>query len=169
MSIVVNEDKSKLIDVKCIISNDNKAIGNLYLGNYLTAQCLEWLKDQQITHVIALLSSKNDELIKKYEEMGVTFEFYRSFDIWDQDLTQYFEDSHKSLSDKLSKGNVQVHCAAGRSRSATIVISYIMSQNKQTLEKAHEYVLSKKNNIDPNDGFLKQLKDYEISIFSENC
>ena len=44
-----------------------------------------------------------------------------------------------------------------------------MSQNKQTLEKAHEYVLSKKNNIDPNDGFLKQLKEYEISIFSENC
>ena len=120
MSTIVNEDKTKLkndnlsnqknIDVKCIISNDNKAIGNLYLANYLTAQCLEWVKDQQITHVIALLSSKNDELIKKYEEMGVTFELYRSFDLWDQDLRQYFEDSHKSISDNLSKGNVQVHC-----------------------------------------------------------
>ena len=80
MSTIVNEDKPKLIDdvlakqknidVKCVISNDNKAIGNLYLGNYLTAQCLEWLKDQQITHVIALLSSKNDELIKNMKKWG---------------------------------------------------------------------------------------------------
>jgi len=48
------------------------------------------------------------------------------------------------------------------SRSATIVISYIMNKfPEMTLAKALRFVKTKRPIVNPNDGFLKQLTIYE--------
>ena len=56
---------------------------------------------------------------------------------------------------------VLVHCWAGASRSATIVIAYIMWKYKTSVEDAINYVLQKRTQILPNSGFQKQLKIFE--------
>jgi protein-tyrosine phosphatase len=56
-----------------------------------------------------------------------------------------------------------VHCWAGVSRSATIVIAYLMRKNKWPLETAMDYVKQKRNFINPNHGFLAKLKDFETN------
>ena len=53
----------------------------------------------------------------------------------------------------MGKG-VLVHCAAGVSRSATIVLSYLMKRNLMSRDKAYEYLKSKRNVIHPNSNFM---------------
>jgi serine/threonine/tyrosine-interacting protein len=56
---------------------------------------------------------------------------------------------------------VLVHCAAGVSRSATLVAAYLMLENNITAEEAINYIMRKRDCINPNDGFRSQLKEIE--------
>ena len=53
-------------------------------------------------------------------------------------------------------GKVFVHCFKGVSRSATIVLAYLMVRNNLDLMEAVR-VLRAKRKIHPNDGFIRQL------------
>lgn len=54
------------------------------------------------------------------------------------------------------------------SRSATIVISYLMKRfAEMNLEKALRYVKSKRPIVNPNDGFIRQLRNYEKVLIKE--
>ena len=55
---------------------------------------------------------------------------------------------------------VLVHCEAGMSRSATMVIAWLMHRG-QTLSEAYNYVIGKRSFIQPNNGFLFKL--YQLS------
>lgn len=52
-------------------------------------------------------------------------------------------------------GKVFVHCYAGVSRSATIVIAYLMKEHNLSYNAAIKFVKSKRPFINPNDGFRK--------------
>jgi protein-tyrosine phosphatase len=43
-------------------------------------------------------------------------------------LSDYFESSNGFISDNLKVTNVLVHCAAGISRSAALIIAYLMAE-----------------------------------------
>ncbi len=60
-------------------------------------------------------------------------------DMPQQNLIQYFEEAIQFIRDvKKIGGKVFVHCFAGVSRSATIVIAYLMG--KMSLPEAYNYV-----------------------------
>ena len=61
-----------------------------------------------------------------------------------------------------------VHCAQGRSRSATIVIAYLMTAKKMRLREAYDLVKRKRPQISPNPCYLKDLADLEFSLFGSN-
>lgn len=50
-------------------------------------------------------------------------------------------------------GNVLVHCMGGISRSATIVIAYIMWSQKRCYQDALKYVDEMREGVYPNEGF----------------
>ncbi len=54
-----------------------------------------------------------------------------------------------------------VHCQAGVSRSASIVIAYVMYKLKLNFDDAFDYVRQKRNLISPNIGFILQLEDLD--------
>lgn len=58
-------------------------------------------------------------------------------------------------------GKILVHCNAGVSRSASIVIGYLMKKQQCSFKSAYEKVKSKRECIQPNSGFLEQLKSLE--------
>ncbi|KAI3328990.1 phosphatases II [Xylariaceae sp. AK1471] len=58
---------------------------------------------------------------------------------------------------------VLVHCVAGISRSPTILAGYLM-QEGMSLREALGMLVRAKSRVRPNDGFLRQLKEMEISI-----
>ncbi len=59
---------------------------------------------------------------------------------------------------------VLVHCQFGISRSASIVISYIMWKYKLSYEFAFDFVSKKREKIQPNEGFEKQLMIFEMLL-----
>uniref|UniRef100_A0A8C6TNN8 Dual specificity protein phosphatase n=1 Tax=Neogobius melanostomus TaxID=47308 RepID=A0A8C6TNN8_9GOBI len=81
------------------------------------------------------------------------------------DLSKYFtpaaEFIHKSL--EVEEGRVLVHCAVGVSRSATLVLSFLMMHHRLPLVDA---ILTVKQRrwIFPNHGFLKQLRSLDIKL-----
>ena len=56
---------------------------------------------------------------------------------------------------------------AGASRSATIVIAYLMWTQKMDYEKAFQFVKDKRYIVYPNFGFRKQLQQFE-KLLKEN-
>ena len=60
-----------------------------------------------------------------------------------------------------------VHCHAGRSRSATICLAYLMSASNLSLDNAFEHVRARRQIIDPNLNFMRQLQDYRQLLDKE--
>ena len=61
-------------------------------------------------------------------------------------------------------GRCLVHCNAGQSRSASIVMYYLMSEG-HTLRESFEYVRGCKPDVKPNYGFWSQLEAVERVLF----
>ncbi|XP_075162342.1 MAP kinase-specific phosphatase [Haematobia irritans] len=57
-----------------------------------------------------------------------------------------------------TNGRILVHCNAGVSRSASVVIAYLMKYHNMDFETAYSHVKSLRECIQPNDGFMKQLR-----------
>lgn len=80
------------------------------------------------------------------------------------DIAQHFEDIIEFIDSERKYTNVLVHCIAGVSRSATAVIVYLMTTKGWTLKEAKKYVEGCRDIINPNPGFIRQMKEYEGKI-----
>ncbi|KAI8325737.1 DSPc-domain-containing protein, partial [Martensiomyces pterosporus] len=83
---------------------------------------------------------------------------------WDHnepDLVQYFADCFAFIDSARSKGEcVLVHCQLGVSRSASLVIAYVMRTMDLGFSAAYEYVRSRAPCISPNLSLIAQLCEY---------
>lgn len=61
---------------------------------------------------------------------------------------------------------VLVHCKQGVSRSATIIIGYVMRTKKMRFQQAYDFVKRKSPPISPNLELVYQLMDYEKILFN---
>lgn len=137
----------------------NQVGEKLYIGDYFTSINYNALIQKNITHILVC----GEELICRYPE-----EFtYRQFKIQDTSSTsieQYFEEAYEFINEGKKRGSVLVHCAQARSRSASMVISYIMKKDQVNFKKALETLKKSHPQTSPNPGFIKQLKNYETRI-----
>ena len=60
-------------------------------------------------------------------------------------------------------GKVLVHCVQGISRSATLVIAYLMLKHHMTVQNAVRLVRAQRE-IWPNQGFLQQLCQFDETL-----
>lgn len=86
-------------------------------------------------------------------------------DVETYDISQHFEETYNFIDKVRKKSNILVHCYAGISRSATIVIAYLLKKYNYSLDKVICMVKRKRNKvffylfqINPNKGFIEQLK-----------
>lgn len=128
----------------------------IYLGNESGAHNQEMLKELKITHILVA----GNYLHQKYPK---DFKYFKLplHDKPAQDLFPYF----KAASDFIDEGErVLVHCGAGMSRSASIVIAYLMMKNKWNYTEAHDFVKTRRAIVCPNEGFATQLQKLQICI-----
>jgi protein-tyrosine phosphatase len=129
-------------------------IENIYIGNSKHEE--EELLNLGITHVFNI--SKNN--YREYKT--ITENKYFIDDHIDENillLLPVIIDKIKELQDKGEK--IYVHCYAGVSRSATVVLYYLMFYHNYSLKYAIRYLRSKRMGIQPNPGFIKQLESLE--------
>ncbi|WIA21302.1 hypothetical protein OEZ85_000534 [Tetradesmus obliquus] len=83
-------------------------------------------------------------------------------DVPSEDLVAFFPTCFEFIDRAISKGGrVLVHCAAGASRSATVVLGYLMARCGMDLTAAVEHLKAVRPWVCPNLGFLKQLETYQ--------
>jgi protein phosphatase slingshot len=63
---------------------------------------------------------------------------------------------------------VLVHCKMGISRSAATVTAFAMKEYRMSLKDALSHVKGRRSVVNPNDGFVAQLRDYE-GILQARC
>lgn len=86
-------------------------------------------------------------------------------DLPETELAEYYEKAFSFLDDAVAvNGRALVHCNAGVSRSAAITLAYIMKTQMMTYDDAWNLVKEKRPSINPNIGFIIQLKNYEKQL-----
>ncbi len=83
-------------------------------------------------------------------------------DSLDERISDYFLESFLFIEMALNNHkNVLLFCAAGVSRSPTIVMAYLQKKYQLTYEQAYNHVVYKRPCINPNKNYITQLKAYQ--------
>ncbi|KAJ1934074.1 tyrosine/serine/threonine protein phosphatase [Linderina pennispora] len=98
----------------------------------------------------------------------IAYRHYR----WDHDepdLHKYFDECFAFIDAARSRNeNVLVHCQLGVSRSASLVIAYVMRTLGMGFSAAYEYVQSRAPCISPNLSLIAQLCEYGKTLDSKS-
>ncbi|XP_055549727.1 dual specificity protein phosphatase MPK-4 [Wyeomyia smithii] len=143
----------------------------LWLGNVTAAADLPTLEKLSIRSILTIDSCPLPSHVTENPSLRV--KYIQASDVPREDLIRHFEDTNKFIGDSLAEErNILVHCYFGVSRSATIVIAYLMEKYKLSYEAALHRVKSKRRFIMPNPGFINQLKlfclmNYRIDPLNE--
>lgn len=98
----------------------------------------------------------------KIEHLGIPqHKWVEAKDNAEEDIKSKLEECHQFIRENLPLGNVLVHCQMGVSRSASVVISYLMREFKIGYRGASKYVQAKRPQVRVNPGFETQLLQYE--------
>lgn len=139
---------------------------NLFIGNVAIAQNRNALKKMGITHVLNAAHSKQGSIgDQSYYGNSIVYYGIPAEDSSSFDLSVHFKPAsdfiHKALRKK--NGKVLVHCIMGMSRSATLVLAYLMVRQRLTLRTAIQTVVLQRA-IYPNRNFLSLLLDLDIQL-----
>uniref|UniRef100_A0A2K6F8J6 Dual specificity protein phosphatase 13B n=1 Tax=Propithecus coquereli TaxID=379532 RepID=A0A2K6F8J6_PROCO len=144
-----------------MLNHINEVWPNLFLGDAYAARDKSKLTQLGITHVVNVAAGKFqvDTGAKFYRGMPLEYYGIEADDNPFFDLSVYFLPVARYIRTALSvpQGRVLVHCAMGVSRSATVVLAFLMICENMTLVEAIQTVQAHRD-ICPNSGFLRQLQ-----------
>ncbi|XP_014094950.3 dual specificity protein phosphatase MPK-4 [Bactrocera oleae] len=163
----VNQNQRRLQDVGTLRREDfdggpvsvDEIVPGLYLGNLTAATHMETLKNFEITHILTLDSVPLPQHIT--EASFLTTKYVHIADMPKEDILHHLDTCADFISMAMAqKVRVLVHCYFGVSRSSAVVIAFIMKQHDLEYQAAFELVRSKRRFVQPNPGFVSQLKLY---------
>mmetsp|Transcript_74312 Transcript_74312/g.198244 ORF Transcript_74312/g.198244 Transcript_74312/m.198244 type:complete len:294 (+) Transcript_74312:45-926(+) len=138
----------------------DEIIPGLFLSGLDVASSSAALRELGVTAVVCCVTHR--EFPPVSEHSGV--EYYR-VDVEDQSrepIDLYFEEICEFVTPRLEAGQkVLVHCRSGVSRSATVVLAFLMQYKKFSLQRAFFHTRARRIIISPNLGFMEQLQRYE--------
>lgn len=141
----------------------NEVYPSIIISDGTTALCTGLLRRLGVTHVLNAAMGKERQycLINTspsfYKSSGIQFHGVEALDLSSFKLDRFFEESAEFIDRALaSGGKVLVHCKEGISRSATLVLAFLMLKRNLTVQEAVRLVRGRREII-PNHGFLQQL------------
>ena len=80
-------------------------------------------------------------------------------------ISPYFDKCAKLIHDvKARGGKTLVHCIAGVSRSASLIMAYLIKYQSMSLRQAYDFLKTKREIVHPNTGFFRQLITFEREV-----
>ncbi|KAL5036761.1 hypothetical protein RTP6_004284 [Batrachochytrium dendrobatidis] len=161
--------------------NDNAAPSNPYsvvtpniiLGSDelpLCSNAVEQLSALGVTHILNMAAEiKNSPAV--VESARFSIKWLPVLDNTEQDMDGPLAEAIEFISNAINtnpKAVVFVHCKAGRSRSVSVVIGYLVTTAKYTLKSAYEMVRKIRKGVSPNLGFMAALVNVERDVYGEN-
>ncbi|XP_037552492.1 serine/threonine/tyrosine-interacting-like protein 2 [Nematolebias whitei] len=142
---------------------------NVFIAEKSVAVNKARLKRMGITHILntahgtGVYTNESFYAGMKIQYLGIEVD-----DFADVDISQHFRPTAEFLDEALltHKGKVLVVSMMGISRSAILVASYLMIFQNMTIMEALTSI-RKKRAINPNEGFLKQLRELNENLMEE--
>ncbi|XP_055335153.1 dual specificity protein phosphatase 10-like [Paramacrobiotus metropolitanus] len=133
----------------------------LFLGNENDAMNMQLLSAWNIKHILNVTSHAPCH----FEESGIRYKRVSACDSGQQNLLQHFNEAFDFIEEaRKSNSSILIHCQAGVSRSATIVVAYVMHHLGISMNEAYNLVKTKRSVISPNFNFMGQLMQYEKDL-----
>lgn len=153
----MSEERKRLFQLHVPISIDCIE-PNLYISNLNAATDLKTLAQYKITHIVTIDTCPLPRLVTDIET--IECKYIGLADLPSEDLLSHFDDTYEFITVGLEKGAVLVHCLCGVSRSATVVLAYLMRRDGLSVNEALKRVRSQRP-VCPNQGFISQLTLYK--------
>ncbi|KAJ3640136.1 hypothetical protein Zmor_003452 [Zophobas morio] len=133
----------------------------LYLGDKYTAKDRRFLARTGFTHVLNAAEGIDEYQVNTnqhfYRSANITYLGIPGHDRPSWNISVYFDEAARFIDQAVkSGGKVLVHCVVGISRSATLVIAYLMICKGMNAAEALAYTF-KRRRVYPNHGFLNHL------------
>ncbi|XP_076326866.1 dual specificity protein phosphatase 19-like [Tachypleus tridentatus] len=131
----------------------------LFIGSQDVAQDLDVLHHMHVTHILNVATG-----VPNIYEQEFIYKRINILDLPETNIITFFDECFYFIDRGRQEGGVLVHCNAGVSRSATIVVGYLMNREILSLDEAISKVKHVRPFIRPNDGFMQQLIEYEKEL-----
>ncbi|PAA51140.1 hypothetical protein BOX15_Mlig020081g4, partial [Macrostomum lignano] len=129
---------------------------NLYLGSWQGANNAKLLEENGVRHILTIFDARFSmpACVKQRNHLQ-----FLAADSCQQDIRQFFQQSNDFIhSGRLAGEAVFVHCMAGVSRSATLIIAYLASVTDLPWDTVLSAVRAAKHDVAPNFHFRAQLR-----------
>ena len=151
------------------INKADRVDENIFIGNEAAANDLEWLAKEGISLIVNCAKE-----IPNYHEgtlryLRLDLDDGRSQKNAEDDLYRVSEATYRYLAATLKrdpKAKILVHCRAGISRSASVVVYYLMRKNSMDYDTALRYLKERRPIVAPNEWYEKQLRDMGMAMAS---
>lgn len=156
------------------VNKMDHVFGNIYISNWACSIDEKLLQQNNIKYVLCINKElkKSDKDMELYQKLGITTLYIEADDHPTVPIRDIFDTAYKfielSLTNDKPNGNVLIHCSMGISRSATIVLMYLMKKMKNSdgssisRQQAFDLLKSKRNAVNPNPGFWKALDEVSL-------
>jgi hypothetical protein len=142
-------------------SHSNLILPFLFLGAERNSKNL---KELTIRTQVSFILNVTWEAADHHPEL-FTYKRLLISDYKDQRIADFFDEAFEFIEGARFQGKkVFVHCVQGISRSSTVVISYLMRYKRWTMQRALKHVKTVRPIVNPNPGFLEQLKELELRL-----
>ncbi|XP_046650342.1 serine/threonine/tyrosine-interacting protein B-like [Daphnia pulicaria] len=139
-------------------------VKGLFLGPYSVAVRSKenYLETHGITHIVCVRQDIESHMIKTHFVDKFQYLVVNVKDSVTENIIQHFQKVKNFLDSCFSAGGkALVHGNAGISRSAAIVLGFLMQKYCLDYREAFSLVQQRRFCINPNEGFVQQLKEYE--------
>ncbi|KFO27939.1 dual specificity protein phosphatase 19 [Fukomys damarensis] len=129
----------------------------LLLGSQDAAHDLDVLKKHKVTHILNVAYGVENAFPDEFTYKNISI-----LDLPETSILSYFPECFEFVEQaKMKDGVVLVHCNAGVSRAAAIVIGFLMNSEEISFSSAFSLVKNARPSICPNSGFMEQLRMYQ--------
>jgi protein phosphatase slingshot len=157
-----NIDRGTFGSLYDLTYDSTKIIDRLYLGNSCNARNYYELENNNIGMIINSSPCISNYFENEFTYYNVKVEDISGADIYSH-LTEVVDRMHNYIEENPQK-NIFVHCFMGSSRSATIIIAYLIKYHNYGLREALSYVKEKREVVNLNQDFFKQLRQFEDEL-----
>jgi len=136
-------------------------IDNIYLGNGYNASNYSVVRDYNIKYIVNV--TKEIPNYYEYNIVSTTNSSCIPSNLDDEGhIGLYISNVLDFIEEAQSKndGNILIHCYMGSSRSASIVLAYLIYKYNFTLNNALKYIKKKRDIVNININFINDIKEF---------